>query len=74
MRNILNLRSIAAIERADVCLILIDANEGVTGAGYQRSQGSAHEAGKAGIIVVNKWDTVEKDTNTMDEKTAGDPP
>ena len=64
-----NLRSIAAIERADVCLILIDANEGVTEQDTKVA-GLAHEAGKACIIVVNKWDTVEKDTNTMDEKTA----
>ena len=66
-----NLRSIAAIERADVCLILIDANEGVTEQDTKVA-GLAHEAGKACIIVVNKWDTVEKDTNTMDEKTAVD--
>ena len=64
-----NLRSIAAIERADVCLILIDANAGVTEQDTKVA-GLAHEAGKACIIVVNKWDTVEKDTNTMDEKTA----
>ena len=64
-----NLRSVAAIERADVCLILIDANEGVTEQDTKVA-GLAHEAGKACIIVVNKWDTVEKDTNTMDEKTA----
>ena len=53
-----NLRSIAAIERADVCLILIDANEGVTEQDTKVA-GLAPEAGKACIIVVNKWDTVE---------------
>ncbi len=64
-----NLRSIAAIDRADVCLILIDANEGVTEQDTKIA-GLAHEAGKASIIVVNKWDTVEKETNTMNEMTA----
>ena len=63
-----NLRSISAIDRADVCLILIDANEGVTDQDTKIA-GLAHEAGKACIIVVNKWDLVEKDTNTMDKKT-----
>lgn len=64
-----NMRSINAIDRADVCLILIDANEGVTDQDTKIA-GLAHEAGKACIIVANKWDTVEKDTKTMDEKTA----
>ncbi|MBE6928367.1 MAG: ribosome biogenesis GTPase Der [Ruminococcaceae bacterium] len=64
-----NMRSIAAIDRADVCLILIDANEGVTEQDTKIA-GLAHEAGKASIIVVNKWDTVEKETNTMNEMTA----
>jgi len=63
-----NLRSISAIDRADVCLILIDANEGVTEQDTKIA-GLAHEAGKASIIVVNKWDLVEKDTNTMDKMT-----
>ena len=63
------LRAAMAIERSDVCLIMIDANEGVTEQDTKVA-GLAHEAGKACIIVVNKWDTVEKDTNTMDEKTA----
>ena len=60
-----NMRSISAIDRADVVLILIDANEGVTEQDTKIA-GLAHEAGKASIIVVNKWDLVEKDTNTMD--------
>ncbi len=64
-----NMRTIAAIERSDVCLILIDANEGVTEQDTKIA-GLAHEAGKACVIVANKWDTVEKETKTMDEKTA----
>ena len=63
-----NLRSISAIDRADVCLILIDANEGVTDQDTKIA-GLAHEAGKACIIVVNKWDMIEKETNTMDKMT-----
>jgi GTP-binding protein len=54
-----------AIERADVCLIMIDARDGVTDQDTKVA-GLAHEAGKASIIVVNKWDLVEKDSNTMD--------
>ena len=63
-----NMRSISAIDRADVVLILIDANEGVTEQDTKIA-GLAHEAGKASIIVVNKWDTVDKDTHTMDKMT-----
>ena len=63
-----NMRSIGAIDRCDVCLILIDANEGVTEQDTKIA-GLAHEAGKACIIVANKWDTVEKETSTMDRKT-----
>ena len=63
-----NLRSINAIERADVCLILIDANDGVTEQDTKIA-GLAHEAGKASIIVVNKWDLVVKDDKTMDKMT-----
>ncbi len=60
-----NMRTISAIERADVCLILIDANDGVTEQDTKIA-GLVHEAGKAAIIVVNKWDAVEnKETNTM---------
>ena len=59
------LRAAMAIERSDVCLIMIDANEGVT---HQDTKvaGMAHDSGKACIIVVNKWDAVEKDGKTMD--------
>ena len=60
------LRSTMAIERADVCLILIDAQEGVTEQDTKVA-GLAHEAGKACIIVVNKWDAIEKDGKTMDK-------
>jgi GTP-binding protein len=60
-----NMRSIDAISRADVCLIMLDAREGVTEQDTKIA-GMAHEAGKASVIVVNKWDLVEKDTHTMD--------
>ena len=60
------LRATMAIERADVCLIMIDATEGVTEQDTKVA-GLAHEAGKASIIVVNKWDLVEKDDKTMDK-------
>ncbi|MCI8395091.1 MAG: ribosome biogenesis GTPase Der [Acutalibacter sp.] len=61
-----NLRAEMAVERADVCLILIDAQVGFT---EQDSKvaGIAHEAGKACIVCVNKWDAVEKDDKTMGE-------
>ncbi len=60
------LRATMAIDRADVCLIMIDANDGVTEQDTKVA-GLAHEAGKACIIVVNKWDIVEKDDRTMDK-------
>ena len=62
------LRSTMAIDRCDVCLILIDATEGVTEQDTKVA-GMAHEAGKASIIVVNKWDLVDKDGKTMDRMT-----
>ena len=58
------MRAKLAIERADVCLIMIDARDGVTEQDTKIA-GLAHEAGKASIIVVNKWDTVEKDNGTV---------
>ena len=58
------LRATMAIERSDVCIIMIDAQEGVTEQDTKVA-GLAHEAGKACIIVVNKWDAVEKDGKTM---------
>ena len=63
------LRAAMAIERADVCLIMIDANEGVTEQDTKVA-GMAHDAGKACIIVVNKWDAIEKDDKTMDKMRA----
>ncbi len=62
------LRAHMAVERADVCLIMVDANEGVTEQD-ERIAGIAHEAGKASIILVNKWDTVEKDNTTVNSYT-----
>ncbi|MCX7950799.1 MAG: ribosome biogenesis GTPase Der [Clostridiales bacterium] len=62
------LRSITAIERADVCLVMIDAEEGVTEQD-ERIAGYAHEEGKAVVIVVNKWDKIEKNDKTMNEFT-----
>ena len=62
------LRAHAAVDRADVCLLLIDATEGITDQD-EKIAGIAHEAGKATIIVVNKWDLVEKDNNTVKEFT-----
>ncbi|MDR0906895.1 MAG: ribosome biogenesis GTPase Der, partial [Oscillospiraceae bacterium] len=59
------LRAEMAIERAQVCLIMIDATEGVTEQDTKVA-GLAHEAGRASIIVINKWDLVEKDGKTMD--------
>lgn len=58
------LRAHSAVERADVCLILIDAEEGITEQD-EKIAGIAHEAGKASIIVVNKWDLVEKDNSSV---------
>ena len=60
------MRAQLAIERADVCLILIDAREGVTEQDTKIA-GLAHEAGKASIVVVNKWDLVEKETGTLEK-------
>jgi len=60
------LRTQMAIERSDVCVIMIDAREGVTEQDTKVA-GLAHEAGKASIITVNKWDMVEKDHGTMEE-------
>jgi GTP-binding protein len=60
------IRSLAAIERADVCLVMVDAEEGVTEQD-EKIAGFAHEAGKGIVIVVNKWDLIEKDDKTMNE-------
>lgn len=58
------IRAIAAIERCDICILMIDAMEGVTEQD-KKIAGIAHEAGKGMMIVINKWDLVEKETNTM---------
>ena len=57
-------RSLAAVDRSDVCVIMLDANEGVTEQDTKIA-GYAHEQGKACVIAVNKWDAVEKDSKTM---------
>ena len=58
------IRTVAAVERCDIAMLLIDAEEGVTDQDTKIA-GIAHERGKGMIIVVNKWDLIEKDTNTM---------
>ncbi len=62
------LRAKMAVERADVCLIMIDASEGVTEQD-EKIAGLAHEAGKASIFVINKWDLIEKDNKTVQKFT-----
>lgn len=62
------LRAHMAVERADVCLIMIDAGTGITEQD-EKIAGIAHESGKASIIVVNKWDSIEKDNSTVNEFT-----
>ncbi len=58
------IRANSAVEKADVCLVMIDANEGVT-AQDERIAGLAHNSGKASIIVINKWDSIEKDNSSV---------
>ncbi|WP_411683005.1 ribosome biogenesis GTPase Der [Clostridium thailandense] len=60
------IRTYTAIERADVCILMLDATHGVTEQD-EKIIGYAHEMNKAIIVIVNKWDLVEKDTKTMDE-------
>ena len=62
------LRAKAAAERADVCVLMVDSTEGVT-AQDERIAGIAHEAGKPTVIVMNKWDLVEKDNSTVNKVT-----
>ena len=62
------LRSKAAVERSQVCLIIVDGNEGVTEQD-EKIAGLAHEAGKASILVVNKWDLIDKDNSTTKKFT-----
>ena len=61
-------RTVAAVERCDVCVLVIDATEGIT-AQDAKIAGIAHERGKAMIIAVNKWDAIEKDNKTTNEFT-----
>jgi len=60
------LRAFAAVDRADVCLIVIDGNEGIAEQDAKIA-GYAHEEGKASVVLVNKWDLVSKETGTMNE-------
>lgn len=62
------LRTSLAIERADVCLLMIDANEGVTDQDAKIA-GEAHESGKGVIIVINKWDEYDKENGTLEQYT-----
>ncbi len=62
------LRAEMAVDRANVCILMIDGKDGITEQD-EKIAGIAHEAGKACIIVVNKWDSVEKDNNTVKEYT-----
>ena len=64
------MRALAAIERADLCLIMIDACDGVTEQDAKIA-GYAHEAGKSSIILINKWDKIEKETGTLEEYREG---
>ena len=60
------IRAVSAVERADVCILMINAVEGITEQDTKVA-GIAHEAGKAVIIAVNKWDLIEKDNHTMNK-------
>jgi GTP-binding protein len=60
------IRSLGAIRRADVVLIVVDAEQGMSEQD-DRIAGYAHEEGKASVLIVNKWDLIEKDTYTMDK-------
>ena len=67
------IRTVTAVERADVVLMVIDATEGVTEQDAKIA-GIAHDRGKGIIIVVNKWDAIEKNDKTMRRTTREDPP
>ena len=62
------IRSYMAVERADVCVIMLDANDGVTEQDTKIA-GYAHDNGKAAIIAINKWDLIDKQTGTLEEMT-----
>jgi GTP-binding protein len=59
-------RSITAIEHSDVCLLMVDARDGITDQD-KRIAGIAHESGKGVIIVINKWDLIDKETGTLEK-------
>ena len=61
-------RALAAVERADVCVVLIDASVGITEQDT-RVAGIAHNAGKACVIAINKWDLISKETGTLEQMT-----
>ena len=65
-KNIVYLRALKAIERSDVVLVVLNAEEGIQEQD-KKIAGYAHEAGKAVIIVMNKWDAIEKDEKTMND-------
>lgn len=60
------IRSLGAIRRADVALIVVDASQGMSEQDV-RIAGYVHEEGKASVVIVNKWDLIEKDTYTMNQ-------
>ena len=68
LEHFMIVRTVAAVERCDVCVLVIDATEGIT-AQDAKIAGIAHERGKAMIIAVNKWDVIEKDNKTTNEFT-----
>jgi len=68
LEHFMIVRTVAAVERCDVCVLVIDATEGIT-AQDAKIAGIAHERGKAMIITVNKWDAIEKDNKTTNEFT-----
>ncbi len=68
LEHFMIVRTVAAVERCDVCVLVIDATEGIT-AQDAKIAGIAHERGKAMIIAVNKWDAIEKNNKTTNEFT-----
>ncbi len=68
LEHFMIVRTVAAVERCDVCVLVIDAPEGIT-AQDAKPAGTAHERGKAMIIAVNKWDAIEKNDKTTNEFT-----
>ena len=66
LEHFMIVRTVAAVERCDVCVLVIDANEGITEQDAKIA-GVAHERGKAMIVAVNKWDSIEKDDKSVNE-------